>query len=105
MTSPVSLSNVFYPTSPSFSSRQKLSERAQKLISLFKGMVPISNETTDYQGNRSRLWALTNGTFLGTVSHSHREPLIVPSDKILNFCTNKPISLENLRACLKSIQE
>jgi hypothetical protein len=65
-------------------------------------MIPISNETTDNQGNRSRLWVLTDETFLGTVSHFNGKISIILSDKIINFCTNRPVSLESLRKLQKS---
>ncbi|MEK7339841.1 MAG: hypothetical protein AABZ92_03910, partial [Verrucomicrobiota bacterium] len=81
---------------------QRLSERTQRLISLFRNMTPISNETTDYQGNRSRLWALTSETFFGAVSQSNGNISIILSDKIINFCTNSPVSLESLRKLQKS---
>ncbi|VHN99541.1 ankyrin repeat domain-containing protein [Candidatus Rhabdochlamydia sp. T3358] len=97
MTSPISFRDSSLQTNSSFSSDQKLSDRSQKLISLFKGMLPISNETTDYQDNHSRLWALKNGTLLGIVSHSDGKIICISSDKIINSCTAKPISLKNLK--------
>ncbi|QZA58856.1 hypothetical protein [Candidatus Rhabdochlamydia porcellionis] len=49
MTSPISsIRELSFQTNSSFSSTQKLSDHSQKLISLFRGMFPISNETTDY---------------------------------------------------------
>ncbi|HEV3269899.1 MAG TPA: ankyrin repeat domain-containing protein [Candidatus Rhabdochlamydia sp.] len=96
MTSPLSfLRDPSHQTNSSFSSKQKLSERTQRLISLFKNMIPISNETTDYQNNHSRLWVLKNGTLLGTVSHSDGKITCISSNKIINSCTEKPISLKN----------
>ena len=98
MTSPIFfLRDSSYQTHSSFSSKQKLSERTQRLISLFREMIPISNETTDYQDNHSRLWVLKNGTLLGTVSHSNGKVTCISSNKIINPCTNNPISLKNLK--------
>ncbi|PWU15978.1 MAG: hypothetical protein C5B45_01505 [Chlamydiae bacterium] len=98
MTSPISfLRDSLCQTSTSFSSNQKLSQRAQKLISLFKEMLPISNGTIDYQNNHSRLWVLKNGILLGTVSHSDGKITCIVPDKIINSCTDKPISLKNLK--------
>ncbi|PWU15982.1 MAG: hypothetical protein C5B45_01525 [Chlamydiae bacterium] len=81
----------------SLSSVKELSNRSEKLISLFRGMVPISNETTDYQNNHARLWVLKNGILLGTVSHSDGKVTCISSNKIINSCTSKPISLKNLK--------
>ncbi|MGB7127575.1 MAG: hypothetical protein WBD50_00595, partial [Candidatus Rhabdochlamydia sp.] len=98
MTSPISfLRDSSYQTNFSFSSKQKLSERTQRLISLFKEMIPISNETSDSQGNHSRLWVMKNETFLGTVSHFDGKITCIPSNKVINSCTGNPISLKNLK--------
>lgn len=103
MASPMpSIKDSSLQTSSFFSPNQKLSEHTQKLISLFRGILPISNGTTDCQGNRSRLWVLKNETFLGTVSHFNGKISVIPSDKIINFCTNSPVSLESLRKLQKS---
>ena len=103
MIPPISfLRDSSYQTNSSFSSRQKLSERTQRFISLFRDRIPISNETSDCQGSCSRLWVLKNETFLGIVSHSNGKISIIPSDKIINFCTNSPVSLESLRKLQKS---
>jgi hypothetical protein len=88
--------NAVHSTGSSFFD-QRLSDRANRLMSLFKGMFPISNETADRQGNLSRLWVLKNGMFLGIVFHSDGKISFVPSNKIINSCNNKPISLENLK--------
>ncbi|PWU13445.1 MAG: hypothetical protein C5B45_06020 [Chlamydiae bacterium] len=99
MTSPLSfLRDASHPTNTSFSSQQKLSNQSQKRISLFRGMLPICNETIDYQNNRSRLWTLKNEMLLGTVSHFNGEITYIPSDKIINSCTSKPVSLKNLKS-------
>lgn len=88
--------NAVHSTNSSFFD-QRLSDRANRLMSLFKGMFPILNETADCQGNLSRLWVLKNGTFLGIVFHSDGKISFIPSNKIINSCNNKPISLENLK--------
>jgi hypothetical protein len=60
-------------------------------------MFPISNETIDRQGNNSRLWVLKNGIILGIIFHSDGKISFIPSNKIINSCTNNPISSENLK--------
>ena len=98
MTSPLSfLRDVSHQTNTAFPSQQKLSERSQKLISLFRGMLPVCKETIDYQNNHSRLWTLKNEMLLGTVSHFNGKITYIPSDKIINSCTGNPISLKNLK--------
>ncbi|QZA58152.1 ankyrin repeat domain-containing protein [Candidatus Rhabdochlamydia porcellionis] len=98
MTSPIFfIRDSSHQVNPSFSSDQKLSNRAEEFISLFRDMIPISNGTSDHQGNCSRLWALKNGTFLGTVSHLDGKITYIPFNKIISSCTNSPISLESLK--------
>lgn len=64
---------------------------------MFGGIVPISKEASDHQGNHSRLWMLKNGTFIGTVSHADGKITCIVPNKIINSCTDKPISLKNLK--------
>ena len=98
MTSPLSFfRDASHEINTSFSSQKNVSERSQKLISLFRGMLPICNETIDYQNNHSRLWVLNNETLLGTVSHSDGKITCISSNKIINPCTGNPISLKNLK--------
>ena len=97
MTSSISFSKSSSSISLPLCSIKELPNGSEKLISLFRGMIPISNETTDYQNNHSRLWVLKNGTLFGTVAHSDGKITGISSNKIINSCTGQPISLENLK--------
>lgn len=103
MTSSASFSgNSFNAINLSPSSDKKLQSDIEELESLFKEKIFLSNETTDCQGNRSRLWVLKNGMFFGMVFTDGKISFI-PSNKIINSCTNNLLSSENLKR-LKGLQ-
>lgn len=63
-----------------------------KLRSLFNELIPISNLSIDSYGNCSRLWSLSNETFLATVCDTNGNLHVINQNKIISPYSNKDIS-------------
>lgn len=63
-----------------------------KLKSLFNKIIPISNVSIDSSGNCSRLWSLSNETFLATVCDTNGNLHVINQNKIISPYSNKNIS-------------
>lgn len=63
-----------------------------KLRSLFNKLIPISNVSIDSYGNCSRLWSLSNKTFLATVCDISGNLHLINQNKIISPYSHKHIS-------------
>lgn len=63
-----------------------------KLKSLFNKLIPISNTSIDSSGNCSRLWSLSNETFLATVCDTNGNLHLINQNKIISPYSHKHIS-------------
>ena len=80
----------------SVSLNQNQSAHVKNFKDLLMSRIPITKESIDHQGNRSRLWSLKSNTFFAVISHANGRLSVILSDRIINSCTGLPLSWDNL---------